>query len=132
VNHVALAEPHPSVPDWLDGVVDHQSSAGQPRAHLPRPPGLDGVDRERPAGVSTLLGPSIGTDRKTPSPHPASQAPEGEPTHVDAGVTRPLIEGLALPSGVTNPSARSSSSCRIGFDEGPRRSVAEDGEVIEA
>jgi uncharacterized protein YbjT (DUF2867 family) len=48
-------------------------------------------------------------------------------TPVDAGVARPLVEGLASPTVVTDPSAAASFDVRpMGFDEALRRAVAED------
>ncbi len=51
-------------------------------------------------------------------------------TPVDAGVARPLIEGLAVPTVVSDPSGMRRFPIRpIGFDEALRRAVAEDPEV---
>ena len=51
-------------------------------------------------------------------------------TPVDAGVARPLIEGLAVPTVVTDPSgARLFDIEPIGFDESLRRAVADDPEI---
>jgi uncharacterized protein YbjT (DUF2867 family) len=51
-------------------------------------------------------------------------------TPVDAGVARPLIEGLAIPTVVTDPSgAQLFDVAPIGFDEALRRAVAEDPEI---
>jgi uncharacterized protein YbjT (DUF2867 family) len=48
-------------------------------------------------------------------------------TPVDAGVARPLIEGLATPTVVTDPSVADLFDVRpMGFDEALRRAVAED------
>jgi uncharacterized protein YbjT (DUF2867 family) len=50
-------------------------------------------------------------------------------TPVDAGVARPLIEGLAVPTVVTDPSGAELFDVQtIGFDEALRRAVAEDAE----
>jgi uncharacterized protein YbjT (DUF2867 family) len=50
-------------------------------------------------------------------------------TPVDAGVARPLIEGLALPTVVTDPSGMRLFAIEpIGFDEALRRAVDGDGE----
>ena len=49
-------------------------------------------------------------------------------TPVDAGVARPLVEGLAVPTVVTDPSgARLFDVEPMGFDEALRRALAEDG-----
>jgi uncharacterized protein YbjT (DUF2867 family) len=49
-------------------------------------------------------------------------------TPVDAGVARPLVEGLAVPTVVTDPSGAALFDVEpIGFDEALRRAVAEDG-----
>jgi len=49
-------------------------------------------------------------------------------TPVDAGVARPLVEGLAVPTVVTDPSgAALFDVAPIGFDEALRRALAEDG-----
>lgn len=54
-------------------------------------------------------------------------------TPVDAGVARPLVEGLAVPTVVTDPSgAALFDIAPIGFDEALRRAVAEDPEVTPA
>ena len=54
-------------------------------------------------------------------------------TPVDAGVARPLIEGLAVPTVVTDPSgAQLFDISPIGFDEALRRAVAEDPEISAA
>ncbi len=54
-------------------------------------------------------------------------------TPVDAGVARPLIEGLAVPTVVTDPSgARLFDIEPIAFDEALRRAVAEDPEISAA
>jgi uncharacterized protein YbjT (DUF2867 family) len=51
-------------------------------------------------------------------------------TPVDAGVARPLIEGLAVPTVVTDPSGMELFDVvPIGFDEALRRAVAEDPEL---
>jgi uncharacterized protein YbjT (DUF2867 family) len=52
-------------------------------------------------------------------------------TPVDAGVARPLIEGLAVPTVVTDPSGAElfDDVDPIGFDEALRRAVAEDPEL---
>jgi uncharacterized protein YbjT (DUF2867 family) len=51
-------------------------------------------------------------------------------TPVDAGVARPLIEGLAVPTVVTDPSGAQLFEIEpIGFDEALRRAVAEDPDV---
>jgi uncharacterized protein YbjT (DUF2867 family) len=51
-------------------------------------------------------------------------------TPVDAGVARPLIEGLAAPTVVTDPSGAELFDLQpIGFDEALRRAVAEDPEL---
>ncbi len=51
-------------------------------------------------------------------------------TPVDAGVARPLVEGLAVPTIVTDPSgAKLFDVDPIGFDEALRRAVAEDPEL---
>jgi hypothetical protein len=48
-------------------------------------------------------------------------------TPVDAGVARPLIEGLAVPTVVTEPSAMELFDIEpVSFDEALRRAVAED------
>ncbi len=49
---------------------------------------------------------------------------------VDAGVARPLIEGLAVPMVVTDPSRMALFDVEpIGFDQALRRAVAEDPEL---
>ncbi len=49
-------------------------------------------------------------------------------TPVDAGVARPLVEGLAVPTVVTDPSGAALFDVEpIGFDEALRRALAEDG-----
>lgn len=51
-------------------------------------------------------------------------------TPVDAGVARPLVEGLAVPTVVTDPSGAALFDITpIGFDETLRRAVAEDAEL---
>jgi uncharacterized protein YbjT (DUF2867 family) len=52
-------------------------------------------------------------------------------TPVDAGVARPLVEGLAVPTVVTDPSGAELFDALqpIGFDEALRRAVAEDSEL---
>jgi uncharacterized protein YbjT (DUF2867 family) len=51
-------------------------------------------------------------------------------TPVDAGVARPLVEGLAAPTVVTDPSGAELFDVQpIGFDEALRRAVAEDPDV---
>lgn len=51
-------------------------------------------------------------------------------TPVDAGVARPLVEGLAVPTVVTDPSGAELFDVQpIGFDEALRRAVAEDPEL---
>ena len=48
-------------------------------------------------------------------------------TPVDAGVARPLIEGLAVPTVVTDPAGMELFDVApMGFDEALRRAVAED------
>ena len=48
-------------------------------------------------------------------------------TPVDAGVARPLVEGLAVPTVVTDPSGAALFEIEpVGFDEALRRAVAED------
>jgi uncharacterized protein YbjT (DUF2867 family) len=54
-------------------------------------------------------------------------------TPVDAGVARPLIEGLAQPTVVTDPSGMDLFDIvPAGFDEALRRAVAEDPEIATA
>lgn len=54
-------------------------------------------------------------------------------TPVDAGVARPLIEGLAQPTVVTDPSGMELFDIKpIGFDDALRRAVAEDPELAVA
>jgi hypothetical protein len=51
-------------------------------------------------------------------------------TPVEAGVARPLVEGLAVPTVVTHPSgARPFDVQTMTFDEALRRAVAEDPEL---
>jgi uncharacterized protein YbjT (DUF2867 family) len=51
-------------------------------------------------------------------------------TPVDAGVARPLVEGLAVPTIVSDPSGAALFDVQpIGFDEALRRAVAEDPEL---
>jgi hypothetical protein len=52
-------------------------------------------------------------------------------TPVDAGVARPLVEGLAVPTVVTDPSGTElfDDVHPTGFDEALRRAVAEDSEL---
>jgi uncharacterized protein YbjT (DUF2867 family) len=51
-------------------------------------------------------------------------------TPVDAGVARPLVEGLAVPTVVTDPSGADLFDVQpLGFDEALRRAVAEDPEL---
>jgi uncharacterized protein YbjT (DUF2867 family) len=51
-------------------------------------------------------------------------------TPVDAGVARPLVEGLAAPTVVTDPSGAELFDVQpIGFDEALRRAVADDPEM---
>ena len=51
-------------------------------------------------------------------------------TPVDAGVARPLVEGLAVPTVVTDPSGAALFDVQpISFDEALRRAVAEDPEI---
>jgi uncharacterized protein YbjT (DUF2867 family) len=51
-------------------------------------------------------------------------------TPVDAGVARPLVEGLAVPTVVTDPSGAEPFDVQpISFDEALRRAVAEDPEL---
>ncbi len=52
-------------------------------------------------------------------------------TPVDAGVARPLVEGLAVPTVVTDPSGMELFDVDpIGFDEALRRAVAEDPDLV--
>lgn len=52
-------------------------------------------------------------------------------TPVDAGIARPLIEGLAVPTVVTDDSGmRLFDITPLGFDEALRRALAEDPEVL--
>lgn len=54
-------------------------------------------------------------------------------TPVDAGVARPLVEGLATPTVVSDPSGAALFDITpIGFDEALRRAVADDDEVTPA
>jgi uncharacterized protein YbjT (DUF2867 family) len=54
-------------------------------------------------------------------------------TPVDASVARPLIEGLAVPTVVTDPSGmRRFDIAPIDFDRALRRAVAEDPELVNA
>jgi uncharacterized protein YbjT (DUF2867 family) len=54
-------------------------------------------------------------------------------TPVDAGVARPLIEGLSLPTVVTDPTGMAMFGIQpIGFDEALRRAVSEDPELAVA
>ena len=54
-------------------------------------------------------------------------------TPVDAGVARPLIEGLAVPTVVTDPSGMALFEIEpAGFDQALRRAVAGDPEVVPA
>jgi uncharacterized protein YbjT (DUF2867 family) len=54
-------------------------------------------------------------------------------TPVDAGVARPLIEGLSTETTVTDPSGASAFDVTpLGFDEALRRAVAEDGSPLDA
>jgi uncharacterized protein YbjT (DUF2867 family) len=51
-------------------------------------------------------------------------------TPIDAGVARPLVEGLAVPTVVTDPTGAALFEVRpIGFDEALRRAVADDPQV---
>jgi hypothetical protein len=51
-------------------------------------------------------------------------------TPVDAGVARPLVEGLAVPTVVTDPSGAQPFDVQpMTFDEALRRAVAEDPEL---
>ncbi len=51
-------------------------------------------------------------------------------TPVDAGVARPLVEGLAVPTVVTDPSGAALFDVQpIGFDEALRRALAEESEL---
>ena len=51
-------------------------------------------------------------------------------TPVDAGVARPLIEGLAVPTVVTDPRGMGLFDVvPVGFDEALRRAAAEDPEL---
>ncbi len=51
-------------------------------------------------------------------------------TPVDVGVARPIVEGLAVPTVVTDPSGAALFDVQpIGFDEAMRRAVAEDPEL---
>jgi len=51
-------------------------------------------------------------------------------TPVDAGVARPLVEGLAVPTVVSDPSGALLFDVEpIGFDEALRRAVGEDPEL---
>lgn len=51
-------------------------------------------------------------------------------TPVDAGVARPLVEGLAVPTIVTDPSGAEPFDVHpLGFDEALRRAVAEDPDL---
>ncbi len=53
-------------------------------------------------------------------------------TPVDAGVARPLIEGLAVPTIVTDPSGMGLFDIHpVGFDQALRRAVAEDPELAD-
>ena len=54
----------------------------------------------------------------------------GMVTPVDAGVARPLVEGLALPTVVTDPSGAALFDVQpMSFDEALRRAVADDPEL---
>jgi hypothetical protein len=51
-------------------------------------------------------------------------------TPVDAGIARPLIEGLAVPTAVTDPAGMALFDIApMGFDEALRRALAEDPEL---
>jgi hypothetical protein len=51
-------------------------------------------------------------------------------TPVDAGVARPLVEGLSTPTVVTDPSAAAMFDVQpTGFDDALRQAVAEDPDV---
>ena len=51
-------------------------------------------------------------------------------TPVDAGIARPLVEGLAVPTVVTDPSGAELFDVQpIGFDEALLRAVADDPEL---
>ena len=54
-------------------------------------------------------------------------------TPVDAGVARPLIEGLAVPTVVSDPSGMELFDVEpVGFEEALRRAVAGDPELVAA
>jgi uncharacterized protein YbjT (DUF2867 family) len=54
-------------------------------------------------------------------------------TPVDAGVARPLVEGLSIPTVVTDPSGMALFEIEpIGFEESLRRAVADDPDLNEA
>jgi hypothetical protein len=54
-------------------------------------------------------------------------------TPVDPGVARPLIEGLAVPTVVSDPSGMEMFDIEpVGFEEALRRAVAEDAELVSA
>ena len=51
-------------------------------------------------------------------------------TQVDAGIARPLIEGLAVPTVVTDPSGMTRFAIQpAGFDESLRRALADDPDL---
>jgi uncharacterized protein YbjT (DUF2867 family) len=125
----------PTQPIAIDDVVDYLVAAPDVEASSGREVQIGGPDVLSYGDMLDLMADALGVRRRPRVPVPLitpwlSSLWIGLVTPVDAGVARPLIEGLSTPTVVTDPSGAALFDISpIPFTEALGRALAEDPDV---
>jgi uncharacterized protein YbjT (DUF2867 family) len=125
----------PTQPIGIDDVIDYLAAAPDVEASKGREVQIGGPDVLSYGDMLDLMADALGVRRRPRVPVPLitpwlSSLWIGLVTPVDAGVARPLVEGLSTPTVVTDPSGAALFDISpIPFTEALRRAMAEDPDV---
>lgn len=123
---------NPTQPIGIDDALGYLSQALSVRASIGREVQIGGPDVLSYGDMLDRMAEVLGIPHRPRIPVPfitpwLSSLWIGLVTPVDAGIARPLIEGLAVPTVVTDPSGMALFDVKpIGFEPALRRAVAED------
>jgi uncharacterized protein YbjT (DUF2867 family) len=124
----------PTQPIGIDDVISYLAAAPEVDVSTGREVQIGGPDVLSYGDMLDAMADALGVRRRPKLPVPfltpwLSSLWIGLVTPVDAGVARPLIEGLSTPTVVTDASAAEAFDIRpASFAEGPRRSIEESEE----
>jgi uncharacterized protein YbjT (DUF2867 family) len=124
----------PTQPIGIDDVISYLAAAPEAESSLAREVQIGGPDVLSYGEMLDAMADALGVRRRPKVPIPLltpwlSSLWIGLVTPVDAGVARPLVEGLSTPTTVTDPGPATDFRIQpIAFAESLRRALAEDPE----